>query len=505
VNSDELAQQLEQFERNPKEAMNQRPPKEVVPAENRTAAGDLFGADSLSDNAFVEQRDRYRKLLHMERDGQIIKLGQVQPGRAPYLQNDRAENLVDGPADTMARTLEDMETRGLRSAKLAESPWSDWYWPIYQGILGARYNDPQFPLDSEDWKIKHDYVVARPALAIAQSGNQEAINRLSPSEKYDLLIGDSEGHLTQAMWAEGQGYYDQHGKVERWMGICHGWSPAAYMLPRPKHAIEVLAADGKTKIVFYPSDLKALGSLLWAKCSPSARFIGGRCNDKSPAMDEIGRTRSAQCFDTNPGTFHLAIVNQIGLRRRSFIIDATFDYEVWNQPVHSYEYTYFNPITRKPVRTLAEAKVARSAFTNDRFAKYRSEGARYFVGCGIKLAYVAETMPDADPTDQAKNDLLKTVKYTYDLELDEEGKIIGGEWYTNVHPDFLWTPPAGALAKSTTDNAAAGEFVAGQIPETWRRAAVAAARNGQPLGKLVSALFQLAQAAQTSQDPPLVA
>ncbi len=101
--------------------------------------------------------------------------------------------------------------------------------------------------------------------------------------------------------------------------------------------------------------------------------------------------------------------------------------------------------------------------------------------------------------------MLETVKYTYDLELDEEGKILGGEWYTNAHPDFLWTPPATAQARSTTDSAAAGEFSGGQVPEPWRRAAVAAARNGQPLGKLIAVLFQLAQSAKPTQGPPLVA
>ena len=36
-------------------------------------------------------------------------------------------------------------------------------------------------------------------------------------------------------------------------------------------------------------------------------------------------------------------------------------------------------------------------------------------------------------------DKLKVVTYWYDLELDEDNNIVGGEWYTNRHPDFLWT------------------------------------------------------------------
>ena len=44
------------------------------------------------------------------------------------------------------------------------------------------------------------------------------------------------------------------------MGICHGWAPAAFMVQRPTKMVEVLAADGKTKIKFYPSDIKALAN-----------------------------------------------------------------------------------------------------------------------------------------------------------------------------------------------------------------------------------------------------
>ena len=58
------------------------------------------------------------------------------------------------------------------------------------------------------------------------------VGLLSPSEKYDLLVGDKNFTLTKAMWNEGLGYYNRNGSVERWMGICHGWAIAAYMYPR---------------------------------------------------------------------------------------------------------------------------------------------------------------------------------------------------------------------------------------------------------------------------------
>src|SRR5262249_50319012 len=153
-------------------------------------------------------------------------------------------------------------------------------------------------------------------------------------------------------------YQDSSGNVETWMGICHGWSPAAFMIARPTNAITVVAADGKTPITFYPSDIKALSSQLWANNPADSRFIGGRCNVKKPKVDSVGRIIDQDCFDTNPGTWHLAVVNQIGIGKRSFVLDVTYDYEVWNQPARKYSYVYFNPQTLKPVGKLQDAIVA---------------------------------------------------------------------------------------------------------------------------------------------------
>src|SRR5262249_28151314 len=151
--------------------------------------------------------------------------------------------------------------------------------PLYRGLLGRRYADPAYP-DGTDWVENHAYVAAHPAAAITKSGDAAAIDLLSPAEKYEFLVGDREGSLTAAMWNEGRLYQERDGKVERWMGICDGWAVASYMLPRPTRVATALAADGKTQLRFYPDDIKALASLLWAKARVSVRFIGTRCTEK---------------------------------------------------------------------------------------------------------------------------------------------------------------------------------------------------------------------------------
>ena len=57
----------------------------------------------------------------------------------------------------------------------------------------------------------------------------------------------------------------------------------------------------------------------------------------------------------------------------------------------------------------------------------------------------------------ARHAMRSRARYLYTLELDSTGKIIGGEWHQNAHPDFLWLAPPGTRAVATgepTGNAA---------------------------------------------------
>jgi hypothetical protein len=269
------------------------------------------------------------------------------------------------------------------------------------------------------------------------------------------------------------------------------------MLPRPKKSVTVPAADGKTSITFYPSDIKALATLLWAKVRTETGFIGGRCNDKDPARDpQTGRIISQNCFDTNPGTWHLAVVNQIGASQRSMILDATYDYEVWNQPIVAYSYRYFNPQRMVYARSLPEASVLKSSFGNDWFISYRSAEVETIVGIAMDVSYTVETTPEQHATDSSARDRVQTVRYYYDLELDFTGNIIGGEWYQNAHPDFLWTPVKGArvLTYWEARYGLSGTWEGNQpMNAEWRRvAATISGYQKAPLAAIVERLIELA-------------
>ncbi|MBL7714820.1 MAG: hypothetical protein JNL01_05085 [Bdellovibrionales bacterium] len=401
------------------------------------------------------------------------------------------DNLAVGLVDEMKfETLEQISQAGLQKAKLAQQPWSDSYWPIYKGSLAVRFNDPEFP-DSIDWKENVDFLAGRIG--------QGPVENLSPAEKYDLLVGDTSFSLTRRMLEEGRPYYERSKEVEPWMGYCHGWAPASFMEKRPRHKVDVLSYDGSQVIPFVPSDIKALATLLWAKGqSKTTRFIGRRCNTASPPRDRLGRALQQECLDTNAGTWHLSVVNQIGGAGRTFVMDATRDFEVWNHPVLGYSYSYFNPVTGKDTASLAEAKIARTAFSSDPRKGFRAQGSTHVVGIKMDVTYLVETFPSDRVLDSEKYDASRTIGYRYELELDSDGRIIGGEWLSEVQPDFLWTESKRSVPKTLGDQTLDSQWDratwnAGnqeKIPSTWKAAAIQSSRVGQPLRRIVRSLIE---------------
>jgi hypothetical protein len=335
-----------------------------------------------------------------------------------------------------------MKLTGFDQGNVATVPWAGDYWPMYQGGLGARYADPKFPR-SESFKINYAYYLTN--YLKEPKADPEELQRLSPAEKYDLMLGDKQWSLTRSVWTEGKVYLDSAGKVETWFGICHGWAPAAFSIPEPQKAFDLDLNDGRGVMRVYPHDLKGMISQLWAQASFDYNFLGGRCNDKNPKTDSNGRVISSECFDINPSTWHLALIHWLGKERQSFVLDATYDYEVWNQPIASYQLSYFNPENQK-IGALKDSIIPYSDLKRDPYKKYRSPDTRYLVGVISRIQYVVEESASQSDSISDPLDRLVSVSYYYDLELDKDYNIIGGEWYQEAHPDMLWKPQRGSLA-----------------------------------------------------------
>jgi len=288
--------------------------------------------------------------------------------------------------------------------QLPITPWADDYWPGKHGGLAFRWATPARELDGSK-----DFTYSLYTLEKLKTMDRAALQVLSPAEKYDILVSNYEFPTVKAEWLRTKP------TDEDWVGICHGWAPASMLYEEPQPVV-MTNADG-IKIPFGSSDVKALLSYYQGIKTVSPRvFLGERC-DHDLAKDQT-KGQDIACRDTNAGAFHITLTNQIALLKESFLADVTRDREIWNHPVHRYVSTIVKdnlpPAAGAAVGTVSEVLVE------------------------TLMTYTVEIHANYFPTGGTQLHEDNTKTYRYRLELDKDGKIIGGEWETDERPDFLW-------------------------------------------------------------------
>jgi hypothetical protein len=403
------------------------------------------------------------------------------------------------PYEKILRNMDGIDAQKLNTGKVAQQPWSDDYWPLFKGALGARYADENFEnFGQEKFQNYLTYLQRKENLFpdflanVNQVDDPKLLN-LSPAEKYDLVIG-GRSQLTQRMWSEGSDLLHDSNTVEYWMGLCHGWAAASFAELRPHKSIQVKEAESDRRVTFFPSDLKGLASALWAYGDYGAAFLGTRCTLENPPRDNLGRVIDPDCRDVHPGLWHIAMVNMLGQRHQPFVMDATWDYEVWNQPLVSYDIKYFNPITQTVMQDFHHSVVKVSEFPTDPLKQFRHPNTQGIVGVIMTVTYGSETDASHALTDSEAEDETENVEYRYDLELDAANNIIGGKWQSLAHPDFLWRPINGSKARAKADTQFSENWDGeGRLPQGQRQAAEEAAQEVLPLGSIVRKLIERAQ------------
>lgn len=431
------------------------------------------------------QRLKYRNEIRSS-----IKSGS-RVGRAAFGPRERVEDFFK-PGVQVSAAVESLD--GMTDLKVNSLPWSGDYWPTYRGGAAARYSSPDYPTGT-DWPSYRAVFKEIDKIDYSQAGLTDLI---SAAEKYDILMKDNGMTLTKYALNEAEQVYRSEGSIPTWFGLCHGWAPAAFKLPRPRKAVTVSVKNFRGKDVdlkFRPDDLKALATMLWANAAIIENYyLGGRCNEERPKRDENGRVISESCFDINPGLWHLVAINQLAKEKSSFVIDASLDAEVWNQPVISAKVRFFNPETMKVFSSMEEAAVSVDEFKSDKFKKYRSPNGTYFIGVSMELTYVTEVSASIREEDGEKNDRDRKVVYVYDLEVDQSGRVIGGEWYQNAHPDFIWKPVEKSRAVSAFESYLMSPWTSSsEVPSDWQRAAPMSSAYGTPFAGVIEELLKRAQ------------
>ncbi len=283
-------------------------------------------------------------------------------------------------------------------------PWTDHYWPSDSAGAAFRWNtDTSSPEKKSLASFGYDAPTQEQVLKM----KTEDLEKLSPAEKYDIWMGN---YAYPTVERERMRTDES---MAFWEGICHGWAAAAMNFFEPQ-STEMIGAYG-VKVPFGSSDIKALLSLYQGEISKApVHFLAQRCEANLEEYPEL--RNSPECKGVNAGAFHIVLSNQIGIMKKSFVVDVSRGHEVWNQPVTGFESRIIED-NLLPHETSARGtfKVVKMETTMS-FVKELGASWHAFGSQGIE----------------------KQKKYYYYLELNRFGNIIGGDWKSDERPDFIW-------------------------------------------------------------------
>ena len=183
--------------------------------------------------------------------------------------------------------IADLQQEAALKGYLSDKPWADSYWPLNKKGMSHRWNGSDASFDSFDEQAQS----AKDALAAEAPEGQAPWTtswKLSPAEKYDILLRDGSYAMTKEGWTVYQDYEDYEHDWS-WMGHCHGWAAAAYLEKAPAASV-VANIDGK-QVLFTEGDIRGLLTKAYStnKMSGQTAFMGTRCNARTIVKDELGR------------------------------------------------------------------------------------------------------------------------------------------------------------------------------------------------------------------------
>lgn len=354
--------------------------------------------------------------------------------------------------------------------------WSYTTSPLYRGGLAFR---PAMDKELTDWFEYFAIFQLENSYEIYQSGE---FNRFSPIEKYDYLISNNPILFNHEM-QKAIIVNNKMGYIPSWAGMCHGSAPSVIAVAEPQRAVSVVNFEGK-KIVFSIADIKRLLSYIWGGNTGPSAMVGKRCQ-----LNKSDGQRQSDCTDPNPSDFHLALLNYIGRYKKSFILDISNGAEVWNHPVESFSFTYMNVNSKNMTQNLSRALVARENVMNDLHKEDRNSNTVAILGIIMKITIIVSATSDEDVARHTR-----TVEYRYDLEINKDEEIIGGQWENDYHPDFFWTISQESKPDSQQDIMLDGTALwNGNSPPNERVLQLSrqAQKNGQLMNYLMTSLLNL--------------
>lgn len=317
---------------------------------------------------------------------------------------------------------------------------------------------------TNSWNLKVT-LSAKNALSLVEQGQYS-----NPTDAFDEALEMAQNEAKNYVLVK------KNSRIAGWEGICNGWATAAGLVPRPRRSIFIELPNGK-KLKFYPSDIRGLVSLYYVNSliqdpawinneglpgTQGTVSAGLRCNLKNARTDiwgrpydheddpfnpRSGRRRDPRCVGVHPATWHMGLVNLIGVQDRSFIVERKVGAAVDNHPMYKYEMELFNPNNGRSYDRLD--KNIELADENDQFAQFRHPLTKYIVGVETEMTYMDYFKPRRNDTTSEEDDSEVDKKMYYDLELDENYNIVGGQWRAYK---IGFAPEENGLNKRGNDN-----------------------------------------------------
>lgn len=330
-----------------------------------------------------------------------------------------------------ARRVLDVPTRG----EAARTPWADTNWPEQQGGLAWRWNDPAFVQARPGPGSRLPYTP--PSEAHVRGMTRAELAKLSPAEKYDVFVGDFRYATTRYML---EGREDD---TPWWAGICGGWSSAALEYPEPAPR-DVTGPSGIT-VPFGSSDIKALlayyhetgfipGLLGVEKLFDVGGDFEGAQRIHAERVMAVGDDCSNdECEHPTAAEFHAVVGNELGVRKRGFVVDVRADERTYYQPAFRYE----SRVVEQGTADVSGAAARRVRFrttleTASDIADVRADEAR-------------GTPPSWEPRLASGRNVTATHEYEYEIVVAEDGTVVSSRWLSTERPDsvFVRDVPAG--------------------------------------------------------------
>ncbi len=274
--------------------------------------------------------------------------------------------------------------------------WSSDYWARNKGGINYRWNSAR----------PTGFNLVSPTKDQAMTMTTAELASLSPSEKWDLFNGRYDYPLKKRIAA-----YASPSRPS-WEGICDGWAGAALNHDEPA-PMTVANPDG-IQIPFGSSDIKGILSWYYAReWAGGYAMMGRRCNGGL----NMGTDRCTH--DMNAGAFHIVLANRLGTEGISFIADIDRKSEVWNHMAYDFSSRIVSSnLSPRSTSAPGTVKVARVRTTVDYVWLLRRNTWEPVLGT----------------SGQRTN----SRTYEYYLDLNAQGRIIGGDWISSQRPDFLW-------------------------------------------------------------------